>query len=260
MDWNNWKRIWKCKSSLWKSSICRNATVCSNFSKVPLHKKVNSSRKFLQIYSEICIFCAIQWTWRSQWKVIVCRRFELPHFIDNPPSDIAIPLFVFFPNLSLFARLFRQYRPSELPDKHENKLMWQSYFFIFRKLKNQCYISIYCTKKPYFQSPGISWKAQKDQVIIIFYQGFGSKKDRISHLRKVQNKNFSVISKYHLSSTFWLKKDRVSHLRNVQNKNFSVISKYHFSSTFWLKKDRISHLRKFENKNLSLITEHGIQC
>ena len=62
--------------------------------------------------------------------------------------------------------------------------------------------SIYCTKTPYFQSPGISWKAQKDQVIIIFYQDFGSKKDRISHLRKVPNKNFSVISKYHLSTNF----------------------------------------------------------
>ena len=31
---------------------------------------------------------------------------------------------------------------------------------------------------------------------IIFHQLFGSKKDRIFHLRKVQNKNFSVLSKH----------------------------------------------------------------
>ena len=34
---------------------------------------------------------------------------------------------------------------------------------------------------------------------IIFHYFFGSKKDSISHLRKVQNKNFSVTSKYHIS-------------------------------------------------------------
>ena len=39
-----------------KSSIFRNVTGCNSFSKVSLHKKVNSSRKFLQTYSEICIY------------------------------------------------------------------------------------------------------------------------------------------------------------------------------------------------------------
>ena len=29
-----------------------------------------------------------------------------------------------------------QYHPNEILDKYKNKLMWQSYFFIFKRLKN----------------------------------------------------------------------------------------------------------------------------
>ena len=65
-------------------------------------------------------------------------------------------------------------------------------------------------EKPYFPGPGISWKAQKDQVNITFTSTFWLKKDRISHHRKDQNKNFLV----------------------AQHKNISVISKYHLSINF----------------------------
>ena len=54
-------------------------------------------------------------------------------------------------------------------------------------------------EKPFFLAPGISWKSQKDQASITFPSTFWLKKDRISHLRKVKNKNFPVISKYHPS-------------------------------------------------------------
>ena len=54
-------------------------------------------------------------------------------------------------------------------------------------------------EKPYLPSPGISWKAKKDRGNITFPSNFWLKKDRISHHRNIQNKNFSVISKYHLS-------------------------------------------------------------
>ena len=88
-------------------------------------------------------------------------------------------------------------------------------------------------EKPYFPSPRISWKAQKDQVNIIFPSTFWLKKDRIFHHRKVQNKNFSVISKYHLFHQLLdSKRGRVYHHRKVQNKNFSVISKYHLYTNF----------------------------
>ena len=65
-------------------------------------------------------------------------------------------------------------------------------------------------EKPYFPCPGISLKALKDQASVILTSTFWLKKDRISHHRKVQNKNFWV----------------------AQNKNFSVTSKYHLSFTF----------------------------
>ena len=64
-------------------------------------------------------------------------------------------------------------------------------------------------EKPYFAGPGISWKAQKDQVNITFTSTFYLKKDRISHHWKAQNKNFSVISKYHLSIIFLATKKTV---------------------------------------------------
>ena len=46
-----------------------------------------------------------------------------------------LPPFYIFPNHSLLTTLWR-YRPNEIPDKHKNKLTWQSYFFIFRRLEN----------------------------------------------------------------------------------------------------------------------------
>ena len=52
---------------------------------------------------------------------------------DHPPS----PTFcLFFPSPPLLATLFLQYRPNEISGKHSNKLIAQSYFFIFRGLKN----------------------------------------------------------------------------------------------------------------------------
>ena len=64
---------------------------------------------------------------------IVCRRFE-PLFYRQPPVGPS-PLFIFFLNPPLLEELFRQYRPNEITDKHKNKLMWQRYIFIFRRLK-----------------------------------------------------------------------------------------------------------------------------
>ena len=90
----------------------------------------------------------------------------------------------------------------------------------------------------------ISWKAQKDQISITFKSTFWLNKDRISHHRKAQNKNFLVTGKYHLSINLLLqkrshfpspkikKKDRISHFRKVQNKNFSVFNKYRISINF----------------------------
>ena len=100
-------------------------------------------------------------------------------------------------------------------------------------------------EKPYFPCPGISLKALKDQASVILTSTFWLKKDRISHHRKVQNKNFSVAQnknfsvtiKYHLSIIFLFQKKTVFPvLENFKNKNFLVISKYHLSINFFSQK------------------------
>ena len=77
-------------------------------------------------------------------------------------------------------------------------------------------------EKPYFPGTGKSQKAQKDQVNSIFKSTLWLKKDCISHRRKVQNKKFLV----------------------AQNKNFSVISKYHLSINFLSQKRPYFPVRK----------------
>ena len=62
------------------------------------------------------------------------------------------------------------------------------------------------------EKPGISWKAKKDQVNIIFLSNVWLKKDHISHHQKVQRRNFSVISKYHFSIYFSVQKKTVLHI------------------------------------------------
>ena len=61
-------------------------------------------------------------------------------------------------------------------------------------------------------------------------QLFASKKDRVSHPRKFQNKNFSVISKYHIFINFLAQKYDIFHLQKIQNNTFLVISKHDIPS------------------------------
>ena len=55
-------------------------------------------------------------------NIIMCRRFE-PLFKRHPLPYWPPPLFIFFLNLSLLARLFWQDCPNEIPNKHKNKHM-----------------------------------------------------------------------------------------------------------------------------------------
>ena len=81
----------------------------------------------------------------------------------------------------------------------------------------------------------------------------------ISHHRKVQNKNFSVISKYHLSITFLAKKrPYFPSLKSSKQKLFSNQWISHFHQAFGSKKDRTFHLQKFQNKNFLVTRKHGI--
>ena len=84
-------------------------------------------------------------------------------------------------------------------------------------------------EKPYFTGSGISWKAQKDQVNIIFPSTFWLKKR--SYFPSPKSSKQELGNQYISSFRQLLdsKKDRISHHRKVQNKNFSIISKYHLS-------------------------------
>ena len=76
-------------------------------------------------------------------------------------------------------------------------------FIAEKQQKTILNFSLDTDEKPYFPSPAMSWKAKKTKVNIIFPSTFWLKKtNRFFHLRKVQNKNISVISKYHLSINF----------------------------------------------------------
>ena len=72
----------------------------------------------------------------SEIQTIIRMLVPLLQTTSPPPPYMAIPLYIFSINPKLLARLFRQYFPNEIMDKHKNKLMRQNYFFIFRRLKN----------------------------------------------------------------------------------------------------------------------------
>ena len=99
---------------LWKSSIFRNVTVCNSSLKASLHfkKMANSSRKGLQTYSKICIFCVIKYIdFKKESGEGALKVFEKSlktvldkvHFIVNlycftlPPVSQANP---YFPQVS----------------------------------------------------------------------------------------------------------------------------------------------------------------
>ena len=87
---------------------------------------------------------------------------------------------------------------------------------------------------------------------IVYFDKEVVKNNFCNYLNSMKN-HISQALEYHgmfkvniiFQSNFWLK-NRISHLGKVQSKNFSVISKYHLSINFLVKKDRIYHLRKIK--------------
>ena len=56
-----------------------------------------------------------------------------PNYVYRQPPT---PIWPSLPNPPLLASLLWQCCPNEIQDKHKNKLMWQTYLFIFRRQKN----------------------------------------------------------------------------------------------------------------------------
>ena len=106
--------------------------------------KSNMTERFIRnlnnkIYKHMTTVAKKRLFSRVGWLSILSRRFDPlppPSFFYRQTPICPSPLFIFFPNLPLLAR---QYFLNETREKHKNKLMWQSYFFIFRKLENNVY-------------------------------------------------------------------------------------------------------------------------
>ena len=80
-------------------------------------------------------------------------------------------------------------------------------------------------------------KLKKIKKILSFHQRLGWIEDRISHSQKLQNKNFLVSSKYHLSINFLAQQRPCFSFPKGSNNNFSVISKYHIPLNFLTKRN-----------------------
>ena len=94
----------------------------------------------------------------------------------------------------------------------------------------------HCTKNHISQVPENhgNFKTTK-YIYIILPSTFWLKKDRISDHRKVQNKKFSVTSKYNLSINFLTQKKTVFLITKKFKTRTFQYSVNIFPSTFWLK-------------------------
>ena len=81
------------------------------------------------------MYSGVFWSRKAFCIITPVCRFEPYRHLFSPLCGHC-PLFIFFlSNSPYLARLFQQYRPIKITDKHRNKLMRQSYSFIFKRLK-----------------------------------------------------------------------------------------------------------------------------
>ena len=94
-----------------------------------------------------------------------------------------------------------------------------------------------------------------------FYINFLRQKKTVSQIsEKCKTRSFQQLVNIIFPSAFWVKKWRISDLGKVQNKNFPVISIYHLSINFLAHKTLYFYLRKVQNKKFPEISKHGIVC
>ena len=101
--------------------------------------------------------------------------------------------------LTIWFRWITAQQPTSLPCPADNGLVTG-----WKLLRGQIW---HCTKNHILQVLEYHGKLKKTKQTSCFHQSLGSKKECISHLWKFQNKNFSVISKYHLSISFLAQKN-----------------------------------------------------
>ena len=112
---------------------------------------------------------------------------------------------------------------------------------------------------PYFPSSWILWKAQKDQVNIIFPLRFWLIKNCISHHQKFEYKTFPVISNTIFPSTILLKTRTAFPIsKKLKTRTFTNQWILSFHQLFGSEKDRIPLLWDFQNKNVSVISKNHL--
>ena len=157
-------------------SILETAIICPNCYKNTL----NYGRLiyWMKMYKRIC-----------EWKELVANLCHFPQ-----------PLSSFHFLQETLCKLMEHH---DLKLKIEKKIkMWK--ILHMKQLSSEWidrrFIDTDTAPKSIFLGPRISWKVQKDHVIIIFPSTFWL------HHRKVQNRNVSVTSKFHLSINFLTQK------------------------------------------------------
>ena len=114
------------------------------------------------------------------------HNYYLSKFVDSIPFKRC-----YTARKSIFLKSWNIMESSKRPSKYPLSIS-------FLAQKNVFPISKNFKTRPFQQS-----------VNIIFPSTFCLKKDGISHLRKGQNKNFSIIDKYHISINFFAQKETV---------------------------------------------------
>ena len=69
---------------------------------------------------------------------MLVRSVQMNHplCVDNPAIRPISPIFLFSENPT-FDNIFRWCRPKDIRDKRKNKIMRESYFFVFRRLQHK---------------------------------------------------------------------------------------------------------------------------
>lgn len=126
-----------------------------------------------------------------------------------------------------------------LEDSHVSNYGTASVFYIWR----------HCTKNHVSQVLEYHGRLKNTKYMSSVHHLFGSEKDCISISKNFKTRTFQQSLNTIFQSTFYLKKDRISHLPKVQNKNFSLISKRQIFIKFLAQKRLYFLSPKSQKKN-----------
>ena len=90
---------------------------------------------FFFFFENTPIYPPAYWFLTENEKWLSMQKVWISTSVDNP-SYMAVASFVSFSQPPLLTTIFRQYCPSEIRDKYQNKPMTESFFFMVGRLQN----------------------------------------------------------------------------------------------------------------------------